>query len=531
MIAAAGLYASVALLLSLGAITFSMALRSVPASAARAPERWLGLGWAVLALAILSPVGWRVAGGTVRSGAPVEVWSGPRVESAAGVSVSVRWPAFSSGTDDPALIPIRPALAAGLTLGAAGILIALATMLVGRRRLGRLCDSLPVLKRIGNVRVCASDDAPAPFAAHVRGVAFIVVPTGLLAESRRLRLLMAHEAHHHRRGDLQGAAFFGLVRAFFFWNPAIGWWERAMAELQEFACDRHVLRRPQVSASEYGRALLWAAERLQGRCYVIRGALGIADGSRGMLERRIMMLSQARVEPRGVVGGLAATAVTLVMIGSAWAAQGVLADHRVNRADVENWATRIENRAGFPMPVDDGVVARLNGWVADPVARQSMKRAMERMPGYRNMIETTLREQALPTELLGMVMAESAFDNDAHPDRPVEQRSAGLWQILPRTGRQLGLEVSAAVDERLVPQKATEAAAAFLTGLYSRYGDWPVAIAAYNAGQQRIDAIAAGASSPADIRARVLASDGEHARYLRAVIAAIILIDNPSLLD
>jgi soluble lytic murein transglycosylase-like protein len=153
------------------------------------------------------------------------------------------------------------------------------------------------------------------------------------------------------------------------------------------------------------------------------------------------------------------------------------------------------------------------------------------MPSYRSMIETTLREHGLPPELLGMVMAESAFDNEAHPNTPIDQRSAGIWQIIPQTGRQLGLQVSPTLDERLEPRKATEAAAALLTKLFARYRDWPVAIAAYNAGEKKVDALAAGASFREDVRARVLGGEEEHAEYVRAVMGSIILIDNPSLLE
>lgn len=534
LIVVASVYLSCAVLLSIGAIGFPVALRAASALGPRAPERWLALGWGLLALALLSPPAWHTAGGTPRSGAPVEIWSGPRLESRAAAtvaSVSVRWPGSTGAVTPAELLPVQHALRAGLVLLATGALISVHRLLVRRRRLGRLCDCLPVIKRIGTVRICASDEAPVPFAARAHGLAFIVVPTALLPEARKLRLVIAHEAHHHRRGDLHAAAVFGLLRALYFWNPLLALWERAMADLQDFACDRHVLRRLRVSPLEYGRALLWAAESLHGRRYRVRGALGIMRGSRGFLERRILMLNESHVQRCRVRGWLAGTAVTLMMAGTSWAAQGVVADHRVSRADVERRAARLEQRTGFPLPVDEGVVARLNVWVADPASRRSMQRAMERMPRYRDMIEAALRAHGLPPELLGIVMAESAFDNEVYPDRPVEQRSAGIWQIIPRTARQLGLQVSPAIDERLDPGKATEAAAAFLTSLYARYQDWPVAIAAYNAGEKRIDSLAAGATSAAEVRARVLASGDEHARYVRAVIAAIILIDNPSLLE
>ena len=121
------------------------------------------------------------------------------------------------------------------------------------------------------------------------------------------------------------------------------------------------------------------------------------------------------------------------------------------------------------MLVDDQVVARINQWVAVPEAREQMKKAMARMPSYRGMIEGTLRTHHLPVQLLGMVMAESRFDNEAQPNTPVERRSVGLWQLIPSTGRRLGLQVSPAMDERLEPRRATEAAAALMAQLFDRY--------------------------------------------------------------
>ena len=202
----------------------------------------------------------------------------------------------------------------------------------------------------------------------------------------------------------------------------------------------------------------------------------------------------------------------------------------MTRAEIQTLADRIQGSSGFPVLVDDQVVARINQWVAVPETREQMKKAMARMPSYRGMIESTLRAHHLPVQLLGMVMAESRFDNEAQPNTPVETRSVGLWQLIPSTGRRLGLQVSPAMDERLEPRRATEAAATLMAELFDRYGDWQLAVAAYNAGEKKVDALAAGAASRVEARARVLAGEEEHARYVRSVMASIILIDNPSLL-
>ena len=116
---------------------------------------------------------------------------------------------------------------------------------------------MPIWKRIGRVRLAVSDEVAAPFAARCAGLAFIVVPTALLADPARLRLVIAHEVAHHRRGDLLLAPGLAALRALFFWNPLLRLWQRALLQLEDLACDRRVLARAGVSAAAYGQALLW----------------------------------------------------------------------------------------------------------------------------------------------------------------------------------------------------------------------------------------------------------------------------------
>jgi hypothetical protein len=544
LIALFNLYLPGALLVSIGAAFLAGLLRWAPRLAARAPERWLAVGWVLLALALVLPGVWSARGMARRPGAPLEIWSGPRADAGdpPAARVSLAWagtPATGRGRSLPA--PLPGVLVGVVVALGAGLFISLARWVVRRRRLGRLCLALPVVKRVARVRVCASDHAPAPFAAAFQGSAFIVVPTALLSDIARLRLVIAHEAHHHRRGDLRAAALFGFLRALFFWNPLLALCERSLAELQDFACDHRVLRRAQVTPLAYGQVLLWAAEAAQGQRYLLSCARGIADGSAASLTRRIVILDENRTDrgkrdTRSRVGGriggwILGAAAAALLVGTSWAVHGAVADHRVTRSQADALAARIASRGGFPVLVDEGVVARLNQYIAEPTARDAMRRAMERMPAYRGMIEQALRTRGLPVELLGMVMAESAFDNEAHPDTPIDRRSVGIWQIIPSTGRQLGLAVSPVLDERLEPRRATDAAATMIAHLHQRYRDWAVAIAAYNAGEKKIDSLAAGAASPAELRTLVFAGEEEHTRYLRAVMASVILIDNPSLLE
>lgn len=101
---------------------------------------------------------------------------------------------------------------------------------------------------------------------------------------------------------------------------------------------------------------------------------------------------------------------------------------------------------------------------------------------YMPIFEDALMAYDVPLELKYLPVIESALN----PKATSRVGAAGLWQFMPSTGKQYGLEINSLVDERRDPVKSSYAAARFLHDLYKIYGDWSLVIAAYNCGPENV---------------------------------------------
>jgi Transglycosylase SLT domain len=97
-------------------------------------------------------------------------------------------------------------------------------------------------------------------------------------------------------------------------------------------------------------------------------------------------------------------------------------------------------------------------------------------------VEPILKSHGIPESLSAVILVESG----GHADAQSSKGARGLWQLMPATARRYGLRVDEFRDDRLDLLRATGAAAQYLHDLYAQFGDWRLALAAYNTGEANV---------------------------------------------
>lgn len=176
----------------------------------------------------------------------------------------------------------------------------------------------------------------------------------------------------------------------------------------------------------------------------------------------------------------------------------------------------------LPLEVTDAVLSYIN-FFSTGHGRKVLISGLRRAGRYRPLIQRILDEEGVPQELIYLAQAESGF----LPRVISRAKAAGMWQFVLQRGREYGLAQTPDSDERFDPEKATRAAARHLRDLYKHYGDWYLAMGAYNCGPGNIDKAVerTGYADFWELRRRNVIPK-ESSNYVPVILAMTIMVKN-----
>ena len=178
----------------------------------------------------------------------------------------------------------------------------------------------------------------------------------------------------------------------------------------------------------------------------------------------------------------------------------------------------------LPLVINDQVAGYIGVFSGSSSFRAHMAASLRRESRYRGLLENVLKEEGVPQDLIYLAVAESGFQ----PQIVNSKGAGGMWQFMTYTGPEYGLSRNAYYDYRFDPEKSTRAYARYIKKLYGEFGDWYLAMAAYDWGPGNIQK-AVQRTGYADFWElyRRNAMPAETRAYVPKILAAVIMAKNP----
>jgi membrane-bound lytic murein transglycosylase D len=187
--------------------------------------------------------------------------------------------------------------------------------------------------------------------------------------------------------------------------------------------------------------------------------------------------------------------------------------------------TELNTTSDLPLVINDQVAGYINVFSQSNSFRAHMAASLQRVGKYRGLIQNVLREEGVPQDLIYLAVAESGFQPQALNRK---SGAGGMWQFMTFTGAQYGLTRNAYFDYRFDPEKSSRAYARYIKTLYNQFGDWYLAMAAYDWGPLYVQR-AVQRTGYADFWQlyRHNAMPAETRAYVPQILAAVLMAKNP----
>ncbi len=190
-----------------------------------------------------------------------------------------------------------------------------------------------------------------------------------------------------------------------------------------------------------------------------------------------------------------------------------------------DWIKRL-NLPDVPVRWDERVIKYLKFYRDSPSGRAVAKAWAKKSGKYVKALRAELGKAGLPSDIVWLSLIESGHN----PNIVSPAGAVGLWQFMPDAGRTYGLAIDRWVDERLDPERSTEAAARYLGDLYRRFGSWDLAMASYNMGYGGLSRAIRKFSSNDfwELSRHEAGLPWETTLYVPKIVATAIMMNNPS---